>query len=76
LHFERTDVRAVPLSRVPLEGYRETCATAIEIGGRHGAKPIRSPPVTIAGMSYGALSRNAKQALGMAPRGSASRRRR
>ena len=55
------------LSRVPLEGYRETCDTAIEIGARHGAKPIRlATPITIAGMSYGALSRNAKQALGMA----------
>jgi glutamate synthase domain-containing protein 2 len=66
-HFE--DLTFVPctLSRVPLEGYRETCATAIEIGGRHGAKPIKlATPITIAGMSYGALSRNAKQALGMA----------
>ena len=52
---------------MPLEGYREACDTAIEIGARHGAKPIRlATPITIAGMSYGALSRNAKQALGMA----------
>ena len=66
-HFE--DLTFVPctLSRVPLEGYRETCATEIEIGARHGAKPIRlRTPITIAGMSYGALSRNAKAALGMA----------
>ena len=66
-HFE--DLTFVPctLSRVPLEGYREACSTSIEIGGRHGAKPIRlATPITIAGMSYGALSRNAKQALGMA----------
>ena len=55
------------LSRVPLEGYRESCNTSIEIGGRHGARPVRlRTPITIAGMSYGALSRNAKQALGMA----------
>ena len=66
-HFE--DLTFVPctLSRVPLEGYRETCRTDIEIGARHGAKPIRlRTPITIAGMSYGALSRNAKAALGTA----------
>jgi glutamate synthase domain-containing protein 2 len=66
-HFE--DLTFVPctLSRVPLEGYRESCNTSIEIGARHGARPVRlRTPITIAGMSYGALSRNAKQALGMA----------
>ncbi|MGZ4430167.1 MAG: FMN-binding glutamate synthase family protein [Gaiellales bacterium] len=66
-HFH--DLTFVPctLSRVPLEGYRESCRTEIELGTRHGAKPIRlRTPITIAGMSYGALSRNAKQALGMA----------
>src|SRR5439155_413107 len=60
-HFQ--DLTFVPctLSRVPLEGYRESCNTAIEIGRRHGAKPVRlKTPITIAGMSYGALSRNAK----------------
>jgi methylamine---glutamate N-methyltransferase subunit C len=66
-HFE--DLTFVPctLSRVPLEGYREACRTDVELGARHGATPIRlRTPVTIAGMSYGALSRNAKHALGMA----------
>jgi Glutamate synthase domain 2 len=66
-HFQ--DLTFVPctLSRVPLEGYREACDTSVEIGARHGAKPIRlATPITIAGMSYGALSRNAKQALGTA----------
>jgi glutamate synthase domain-containing protein 2 len=66
-HFQ--DLTFVPctLSRVPLEGYRESCRTEIEIGTRHGATPIRlRTPITIAGMSYGALSRNAKAALGAA----------
>src|SRR5919204_1345194 len=55
------------LSGGPREGSGEWRGTAMEIGGRHGAKPIRlKTPITIAGMSYGALSRNAKRALGIA----------
>ena len=63
------DLTFVPssLSRVPLEGYREKCSTRTVLGGRHGATPITlDVPITITGMSYGALSRNAKVALGMA----------
>lgn len=66
-HFD--DLTFVPctLSRVPLEGYRERCETKTVLGTRHGAKPIvLSTPITIAGMSYGALSKNAKMALGTA----------
>lgn len=55
------------ISRYPLEGYRERCDTRTELGGRHGAQPIQlSIPITIAGMSFGALSANAKEALGRA----------
>jgi glutamate synthase domain-containing protein 2 len=54
-------------SRYPLEGYRERCETRTMLGARHGANPIDlAIPVTIAGMSFGALSAPAKQALGMA----------
>jgi glutamate synthase domain-containing protein 2 len=54
-------------SRYPLEGYRERCATRTVLGGRHGAHPIElAIPITIAGMSFGALSAPAKQALGAA----------
>jgi glutamate synthase domain-containing protein 2 len=63
------DLTFVPssLSRVPLEGYREKCSTRTVLGGRHGATPISlAIPITITGMSYGALSRNAKVALGLA----------
>src|SRR5262245_14612227 len=55
------------LTRIPLEGYRERCETRTVLGSRFAAKPvILSTPITIAGMSFGALSRNAKVALGRA----------
>jgi len=54
-------------SRYPLEGYRERCDTATVLGTRHAGKPLHlSIPITIAGMSFGALSANAKEALGRA----------
>ena len=54
-------------SRYPLEGYRERCETRTVLGGRHGARPIElAIPITIAGMSFGALSASAKDALGRA----------
>jgi glutamate synthase domain-containing protein 2 len=53
------------ISRYPLEGYRETCDTSVVLGTRHAKKPIHLKiPITIAGMSFGALSGNAKEALG------------
>ncbi|MEM7195436.1 MAG: FMN-binding glutamate synthase family protein [Pseudomonadota bacterium] len=53
------------MSRYPLEGYRETCETAVTLGTRFAKKPITiSTPITIAGMSFGALSAQAKEALG------------
>jgi methylamine---glutamate N-methyltransferase subunit C len=54
-------------SRYPLEGYREKCETRTVLGARNGAHPIDlAIPITIAGMSFGALSAQAKQALGKA----------
>src|SRR6188474_1494519 len=53
------------LTRIPLEGYRESCSTKTVLGKRFAAKPIElGIPVMITGMSYGALSFNAKVALG------------
>jgi methylamine---glutamate N-methyltransferase subunit C len=53
------------VSRYPLEGYRERCATDVTIGGRFAREPLHLEiPVTIAGMSFGALSGPAKEALG------------
>lgn len=63
------DLTFVPctLSRVPLEGYRERCETKTVLGTRFAKKPVElKVPITIAGMSYGALSKTAKTALGRA----------
>jgi glutamate synthase domain-containing protein 2 len=55
------------VSRYPLEGYRERCATDVVLGTRFARKPIHLDiPITIAGMSFGALGANAKEALGRA----------
>lgn len=54
-------------SRYPLEGYREKCSTQTILGSRNAKKPIElDTPVTIAGMSFGSLSANVKEALGKA----------
>ncbi|MBD2771281.1 FMN-binding glutamate synthase family protein [Iningainema tapete] len=55
------------LTRLPLEGYREKCDTKTVLGKRYAKRPMELEiPITIAGMSFGALSRNAKVALGQA----------
>ncbi len=54
-------------SRYPLEGYRERCDTKTVLGSRFAKKPLELEiPITIAGMSFGSLSANAKEALGRA----------
>jgi glutamate synthase domain-containing protein 2 len=60
------DLTFVPcgLTRIPLEGYRESCSTRTVLGTRHAEKPVElDTPVMVTGMSYGALSYNAKVAL-------------
>jgi glutamate synthase domain-containing protein 2 len=53
------------ISRYPLEGYREKCATDVTIGARYAKQPLHLKiPITIAGMSFGSLSASAKTALG------------
>lgn len=56
------------MTRLPLEGYRERCETRTVLGARHGcSNPLElEVPVYIASMSFGALSWNAKAALGRA----------
>ncbi|TFB71358.1 FMN-binding glutamate synthase family protein [Cryobacterium glaciale] len=64
-HFDDLLFLGASVSRYPLEGYREKCGTDVTLGGRHALKPITLDiPITIAGMSFGALSANAKEALG------------
>ena len=54
-------------SRYPLEGYREKCTTKTVLGTRYAKRPIElAIPITVAGMSFGALSAHVKEALGMA----------
>ena len=63
------DLAFVPatMTRLPLEGYRESCETATVLGDRPGlvSNPIRLDiPIYVASMSFGALSAPAKAALG------------
>ena len=56
-HFDDLLFLGASISRYPLEGYREKCGTDVVLGTRFAKKPIELKiPVTIAGMSFGALS--------------------
>ena len=64
-HFDDLLFLGASMSRYPLEGYRERCATDVVLGTRHAGRPLALDiPITIAGMSFGALSAPAKEALG------------
>ena len=64
-HFDDLLFLGASISRYPLEGYRERCSTDVVLGTRFAKKPIELKiPVTIAGMSFGSLSAQAKEALG------------
>lgn len=64
-HFDDLLFLGASMSRYPLEGYREKCETAVTLGTRFAKKPIELKiPITIAGMSFGSLSAQAKEALG------------
>ncbi|MCZ6455529.1 MAG: FMN-binding glutamate synthase family protein [Alphaproteobacteria bacterium] len=66
-NFDDLILLGASMSRYPLEGYREACETNVTIGARNAKKPIELDiPITIAGMSFGALGANAKKALGLA----------
>jgi glutamate synthase domain-containing protein 2 len=64
-HFDDLLFLGASISRYPLEGYRERCGTEVVLGARHAKRPITLKiPITIAGMSFGSLSAQAKEALG------------
>ena len=64
-HFDDLLFLGASMSRYPLEGYRERCGTDVILGDRHAKAPLHLDiPITIAGMSFGALSGPAKEALG------------
>ena len=64
-HFDDLLFLGASMSRYPLEGYREKCDTNVTLGTRFAKNPLHLDiPITIAGMSFGALSGPAKEALG------------
>jgi glutamate synthase domain-containing protein 2 len=64
-HFDDLVFLGASMSRYPLEGYRERCDTNVTLGTRYAKKPIELKiPITVAGMSFGSLSAQAKEALG------------
>ena len=64
-HFDDLTFLSTGLTRFPLEGYKERCNTRTVIGARYAENPlVLETPIYISGMSYGALSANAKIALG------------
>ena len=64
-HFDDLLFLGASVSRYPLEGYREACGTDVTLGTRNAERAVHIDiPVTIAGMSFGALSASAKEALG------------
>ncbi|MCL4150394.1 UNVERIFIED_CONTAM: hypothetical protein GTU68_003314 [Idotea baltica] len=64
-HFDDLLFLGASMSRYPLEGYREQCGTNVVLGSRYASKPLEIDiPITIAGMSFGSLSGQAKEALG------------
>ncbi len=64
-HFDDLLFLGASISRYPLEGYRERCGTDVLLGTRFAKRPIALKiPITIAGMSFGSLSAQAKEALG------------
>src|SRR3977135_2534587 len=66
-HFDDLVFLGASLSRYPLEGYREKVSPRTVPGARFATRPVElAIPITIAGMSFGALSANVKEALGLA----------
>lgn len=66
-HFDDLVFLGASMTRYPLEGYREKCTTKTVLGSRYASKPLELDiPITIAGMSFGSLSANVKEALGRA----------
>lgn len=64
-HFDDLLFLGASISRYPLEGYRERCGTEVTLGDRFASKPLELKiPITIAGMSFGSLSGQAKEGLG------------
>lgn len=65
--FDSLQILPAQLTRLPLDTYREECETRTVLGARFAKKPlVIETPIMIAGMSYGALSKEAKIAMAKA----------
>lgn len=65
--FDDLTILPSQLSRMSIDTYREPCETRTVLGKRFATKPlVIETPIMIAGMSYGALSKEAKIALAKA----------
>ncbi len=65
--FDDLTVLPAQLSRMSVDTYREECVTRTVLGTKHCAEPlVIETPIMISGMSYGALSKEAKIALAKA----------
>ena len=63
-HWDELMFMPGTLTRFVIEGYREKCVTKTVLGARFASKPIELDiPIYITGMSFGALSLEAKMAL-------------
>ena len=61
-HFDDLLFLGASMSRYPLEGYRENCDTTVILGTRNAETPLEIDfPITIAGMSFGAFSKEERQ---------------
>jgi len=66
-NFDDLLILAAQLSRLSVDTYREDCQTRTVLGGRFAKKPlVIETPIMISGMSYGALSKEAKIAMAKA----------
>lgn len=66
-NFDDLMVLPSQLTRMSIDTYREDCKTQTVLGSRYARKPlVIETPIMISGMSYGALSKEAKIALAKA----------
>jgi len=66
-HFDDLTFLPSQLTRMSIDTYREDCKTQTVLGDRFATKPlVIETPIMISGMSYGALSKEAKTALAKA----------
>ena len=66
-NFDDLLILPAQLTRMPVDTYREDCKTQTVLGARYAKEPlVIETPVMISGMSYGALSKEAKTALAKA----------